>query len=845
MKMLGSSPLRTRRLPLAAYLLTAAGLVAAAALMERSLSHQARRRAGTELDAVAALKAEAVRAWMVEQERNAAFAAGYPFVATAAAQAAGAVEPSLRAHGEAVLGLLGRRHQVQSLGIFDATGRGLITWAESEGARQRPSPALLERALAVWAPVLDLQLDRETARPCVEIVIPIQVEGSPPCVAGLRADMGPLYESVVESWPVPSRSARASLLLREPGEGAVTVLHAGGGEAAAPLVRIPLDRAASPEVQAFAGAAGPLAGVDERGVPVLAVARPIPGTGWLVAARMDLSEVDAPLRRPMWTIYALVAALLAVGGLLLAVWWRSESARARIEEELRESRDRFQLALAGTYWVWDWDLAAGRMEFECGVAAALGLSSECFEGRPEQIVAALFHPEDRELVGARLEAYLSSGDRFVELEGRVDRNTGAASPNWILVRGSASRRDEAGRPLRITGVVTDVTERRALRAQLERAERMAGLGTLAAAVAHEVNNPLASVIANLDLLSDGLSGSLDPEAAQSLSDARDGAERVRDVVRSLKAFSRPGTGQRSPVELGAELEAAARIARNEIRHRASLEVKLDSAPKVVAVDHELRQAFLHLLLHAAKSVPEGRTAENRIALECGTDGAGWARVEVRDSGPGLSASALAQIFDPFTRRGPETGTGLGLAVAHGVVTALGGHIEVESMEGRGTTFRILLPPAPPAAAQAPAPLGSAAPAAARSERPHVLVIDDDPLVARSIVRTLGPDHQVESVNAAAEALARLEAGQRYDAILCDLMMPEMSGMELFERLSRSVPDQAHRIVFVTGGAFTERALEFLVKTTNPCVEKPFNPAQLRSAVSNALKACEALPRARM
>ncbi len=838
MKVLGAIGLPSRRFPVAAYFLTVAGLIAAAALMERSLFHQARRRAGSELDAVASLKADAVRAWMVEQERNAQYASSNPLVASAALQAgSGQVNPSLGSRGEAALGLLGRRHGMQSLGLFDAHGRALIAWAESEGARKSPTPALLERALATRAPAMELQLDRASARPCLEIVQPVAVDGAPPCAVGLRADMGSAFGPLVESWPVPSGSAHTALLLREPGSGAVTAVHAAGRLAADPLMRIPLDPRASPEAQAFGGAAGPLEGVDERGVPVLAVARPITGTGWLVGTQMDLAEVNAPLQRTMWTILALVAALIAGGGVLLAFWWHSESDRARMEEELRESRDRFQLALDGLYWVWDWDLGAGRLGFERGFSKVMGLPADHFEGSLEQIVAALFHPGDRDGMALQLAAFLRGGDRLLEVEARIDLGA-SGPPLWILLRGSASRRDSAGRPLCMTGVVTDVTERRALRDQLERAERMAGLGTLAGAVAHEVNNPLASVIANLDLLSDGLSASLDSEAAQSLSDARDGAERVRDVIRLLKAFSRPGTGQRSPVDLGAELEATARIARNGIRHRASLEMKLSAMPKVVAVDHELRQAFLHLLLRAAKAVPEERGAQNHIEVESGTDAAGWARVEVRDSGPALSPSALTQLFDPFTRKGPEMGTGLGLAVAHGVVAAAGGRIEVESATDRGTTFRVLLPPAP---AEATAPSSAGARTRPPSERPHVLVIDDDPLVARSIVRTLGSDHRVDSVTAAADALARLDAGQRYDAILCDLMMPEMSGMDLFERLSHSAPDQANRIVFVTGGAFTERALEFLVKNANPCVEKPFNPAQLRTAVSNALKTCEPPP----
>ncbi len=251
--------------------------------------------------------------------------------------------------------------------------------------------------------------------------------------------------------------------------------------------------------------------------------------------------------------------------------------------------------------------------------------------------------------------------------------------------------------------------REAMQAQLARSERLASLGTLAAGVAHEINNPLAYVLTNLEFaLSRLAAGGADKEDLEALAEARDGASRVRDVVRGLRAFSRPGVGRRGPADVSAELGAALRLAGNEIRHRARLETSLQPMPWVVAADHELGQVFLNLLVNAAQAIPEGHSGENVVRVEAATDAAGWARVEVRDSGVGIPPDLQSRIFEPFFTTKPlETGTGLGLAIAHSIVTAAGGRIELESQAGRGTAFRVLLPPAPAPpgdeAAETPAP----------------------------------------------------------------------------------------------------------------------------------------------
>jgi CheY-like chemotaxis protein/two-component sensor histidine kinase len=361
---------------------------------------------------------------------------------------------------------------------------------------------------------------------------------------------------------------------------------------------------------------------------------------------------------------------------------------------------------------------------------------------------------------------------------------------------------------------------------------MAGLGTLAAGVAHEINNPLASVSANLEYVAQRVEGDVD--LATVVAEAQDGAERVRDVVRGLRAFSAPTGRERRPADVRGELEAAIRLARNEIRHRARLEVDVGDLPLVEAGAHELGQVFLNLLLNAAQAIPEGRAEENLIEVVARRTPEGAASISIRDSGVGIPPQVLERIFEPFFTTKPlGVGTGLGLAIAHRIVVDAGGRIEVETQLGRGSAFRVVLPPA--RAALAPAVTAPATPAPSAAPI-HVLIVDDDPLVIRAVGRILGPGFEVTTSPSAADALARIERGEGFQAVLCDLMMPQMTGMELHARVAARDPAMARRMIFMTGGAFTEAAARFVAESRAPCFDKPFEPALLRAAVERAAAA---------
>ncbi len=378
----------------------------------------------------------------------------------------------------------------------------------------------------------------------------------------------------------------------------------------------------------------------------------------------------------------------------------------------------------------------------------------------------------------------------------------------------------------------DVTERKKMEGGLLLADRMASIGVLAAGVAHEINNPLTYVITNLELALARIANedAPDPLAAQ-VGKALEGAERVRAIVRHLKAFSRSDEERLGPVDVLAVLETSIAMAGNEIRHRAKLVRDLEPVPAVRANEGRLAQVFLNLLVNSAHAIPEGRLEESEIRVRSWTDGEGKVVVEVEDTGTGIAPEHLGRIFDPFfTTKPVGVGTGLGLSISHGIVSGLGGTIEVTSELGRGTCVRIALPASSEAA---PRPEGRPPPAAP-SGRARILVIDDEPDVAEALGLALEPEHEVLSLHEARRALARLESGDRFDLIFCDLMMPGMSGMELFGEISRVAPEQAERMVFITAGAFTPWSREFLRKVPNPCLEKPFRLDSLHATVSERL-----------
>jgi PAS domain S-box-containing protein len=408
---------------------------------------------------------------------------------------------------------------------------------------------------------------------------------------------------------------------------------------------------------------------------------------------------------------------------------------------------------------------------------------------------------------------------------------------------SVALRDDGGQVSGYVAVHRDIGDRKRAEAEQQRlhaklvfADRLASIGTLAAGVAHEINNPLAYLIANLEYLEKALLAPdrrRDADQAsqlEALREADQGARRIREIVRGLRTFSRrEGCHPSAATDLRQAVNTAARVARAQALPRARLVLDLAETPPVVGSEHELSQVVLNLVINAIQAVPEGRPEENEVRVSTRVADTGHVVLAVSDTGSGISPEHLARIFDPFfTTKGVGEGTGLGLSICHGIVDTAGGTIGVESSPGRGTTVTVRLPPAPPAQEE----LALRSPGGER--RCRILVLDDEPLVCKSLKRSLEPEHDVVTLCDPSVAMDRLLAGEDFDIVLCDLVMPGMSGMDCFEELLRRRPEMATRMIFLTGGAFTPRARQFLEDNPGRWLEKPFAPEALRQRIGEAL-----------
>lgn len=392
----------------------------------------------------------------------------------------------------------------------------------------------------------------------------------------------------------------------------------------------------------------------------------------------------------------------------------------------------------------------------------------------------------------------------------------------------------------LLGIARDMSERRRVQAQLIHADRLGAMGTLAAGVAHEINNPLAYLMLNIQYLMRELPRFDGDPAKMSvllerLGEAEHGARRVSAIVGDLRTFGRPEQTARGPVSVIQAVSAAVKMTTPQFKHRAMVCEQYDAAPVVEASAVRLEQVFVNLLVNAAQAIPEGDPDGNEVTVRVRLDG-DRVVVEVSDTGVGIPAEILDRVFDPFFTTKPRgVGTGLGLPTSLGIVTSFGGEISVTSTPDVGTTFRVLLPALATdvraAVSSIPPPLSDTG--LAKPLRTRLLVVDDEPLVADMLFRALSEEHDVTVTTDAKTALDYLLGGGEYDLIFCDLLMPKMSGMDLYEELRSKRPGLEERIIFMTGGAFTERAAQFLSVVPNPKMSKPFDLTEIERVLVRA------------
>jgi signal transduction histidine kinase/ActR/RegA family two-component response regulator len=371
------------------------------------------------------------------------------------------------------------------------------------------------------------------------------------------------------------------------------------------------------------------------------------------------------------------------------------------------------------------------------------------------------------------------------------------------------------------------------------ADRVVSLGFLAGGLAHQVNNALTPMRLTLGrLTSFELSRRpMSPERThrvELLQDMREGVDRLERIVRDLTVFAHANDAMPAAIDLIEVLDAAVGVAAHEIRHRAHLVLDYGPVPLVNARAADLRQVFLNLLINAVHAIREGEAHLNEIQVRTWTDDDGAANVEIRDTGSGIPADALQHLFEPFFTTQPGRALGLGLALTRDLVTAHNGTISVDSVVGSGTAIRIALPAGDEVDRVEHEEVPSAPPGVL-VERRRILIVDDDRPVAAAIALELR-EHDVVVAESGREALEILRHDKSFDVILCDLMMPEVSGKDVYEALRLIEPTLLRKVVLMTGGAFTREASEFLASVDAPLLEKPFEATQLRAIVNGSDRA---------
>ena len=551
------------------------------------------------------------------------------------------------------------------------------------------------------------------------------------------------------------------------------------------------------------------------------------------SGKLDDKALHTVLLRPDGTRIAIAAASarVTIGGMPASVsffWDLTElktaeellrSERQRLTELIEASPDGIVISTERGERILYANSAAAQQVGLADAAAVVGRS-----------LTTWLTPEDAATMRARM-TLAAEGEHLMPREYRLRREDGSLRHMEIV-----------SRPFRYDGAaaniafVRDVTERVVMQEQLTRSHRLAALGSLAAGVAHEINNPLAASTLSIELLEQRLAKlPLDADARDDLDslivELRHSTQRVASIVRDLRGFARDGDEALGAVDLSKVLLATERIVSHATRGHTVVRCTLGVLPSVHGNEGRLEQVFVNLLANAAQALPAGRTG-NEIEVRGFVAANDRVVVEVRDNGPGIAPEHLGRLFDPFfTTKPAGAGSGLGLAITHDLLGRMGGLIEVESELGRGTTMSVsLLQAAPGEKSAQPAESSRRA-----TKRARVLIIDDEPAIGAGLSRMLAARYAPEALSDPRLALARLLAGEDFDLVLCDLKMPGLSGVELYQQLAAARPALAKRVAFMSGGGFTASVREFLSTLPNPLLEKPFRSEQVESLIVWALE----------
>jgi two-component system, cell cycle sensor histidine kinase and response regulator CckA len=516
-----------------------------------------------------------------------------------------------------------------------------------------------------------------------------------------------------------------------------------------------------------------------------------------------------------------------VPGLVIVV--RDLTEREEAIDLVRQSRAQLALALqAARMGIWEWDVRRNVLHWSDEALRLFAIDREAFSGTYEAFLGFL-HPDDRERVAQAVAVALKepgAGDTY-SVEYRVTRGDGAL--RWQLSQGQVLR-DEVGAPLRMIGVVTDISRRKALEARLTLAEKLEAVGRLAGGVAHDFNNILTGVMGEAHLASEE---AVAPSQRDRLQAIVSGCERAAMLTKRLLAFAQQRPATLQPTSLAGVIAAMSVLLRWSVGDRVTVNLALAAGPStVMAAPAHVEQLVLNLVTNAR----EAMNGVGTIGLEtreevpvpgldpcAGTPGARVVVLAVRDRGPGIDAHALEHLFEPFfTTREKSGNTGLGLATCYGIAEQLGGTIRVADARPGQTTFEVRLPAT---SAVAPADAGSTASAPAPAVD-HVLLVEDDPWVRAVTVKHLAAlGYRVTACAGGAEALQAFPDLGDVDLLLTDVTMPHMDGPELVARMRQRRSDLP--VLLTSGQAPPEEA-------GPPFLLKPYTRRQLAEAIEAAL-----------
>ncbi|MCC7491367.1 MAG: response regulator [Fimbriimonadaceae bacterium] len=847
----GGRARRGSRLLLRAYLLSNLLLLSAALLIGRQWQTNERRRVEEYLTTIAEFKTASVSEWL-EECRNDLQQATQTTAFRRAATALAARPSDAAASAEAadLLHYLAHQGEVLHVLLADAAGRPLVGWPHL--ANEHPAE-LRHAAAAIAAGADDHWSDLHRHAAGDRIVLALwQAVRAVPAQPGDRGPVVGLVQvliaadhylfPVLQRWPVPSETAE-SLLVRRDGNAVVYLNELRHASGSALTLRRPLTDRTLPATRGVLGETAPMLGSDYRGEPVLAVARAVPGTPWVLVAKVDQHEAFRELRqRGLLLGGGLLLVLLAVALGFALTWWqrsalvlrgelaaqqRSHAVAARLAGVLRAANDLILLC----------DVEGRIVEANDRAAQLLGLSSEALRGRaigellaPAAAAATLAQVATIESPsGLVLETALVGADgRAIEVEASIQRTEAATggSTLWIL-RDLTERR-------------TAAAEQARLEDELAHAHRLDSLGRLAGGVAHDFNNVLAVILGTTELLLDDLPA--DSPVTADLLEVRRAAERARDLTRQLLAFGRRQVFELRVFDVNSVIRSAELLLRRAVGEAVRVDLLLaPGAGRVKADAGRFEQALLNLCLNARDAMPEGgllsiETAavlldEHYIGSHPGVQPGPFVAISISDTGAGIAEEALAHVFEPFyTTKRLGHGTGLGLASVYGTIKQLGGDVRVYTELGRGTTFRIYLPRVDD---EVDSPADDRAELPIQGAGELVLVVEDDAAVRHTVsamAARLG--YRVLVAASVRAALDLASAAPDIALVLTDVIMPDFNGRQGVELLRAHLP--ALRALFMSGYTANVIVHHGVVDDGIHFISKPFTELDLSRKLREAL-----------